>query len=154
MDPQLVVTLVVIKAQLNTLTQIVKDFNQELKSGAPIITFAAKKVVKESVSIITPEVALVIKEYSDVFLEDLPDKLPPMCDIQHAIDLVPGASLPNLPHYRRNLTEYEELKRQVNLKLSISEFPTIPLLIEQQVEAPMRSFMVLDLHNILTYPHS
>jgi len=37
-----------------------------------------------------------------------------MRDIQHAIDLAPGSSLPNLPHYRINLAEHTELKRQVN----------------------------------------
>ena len=56
----------------------------------------------------------MINEFADVFPEDLPDQLPPMRDIQHAIDLVPGASLRNLSHYRMNPTEHAELKKQVD----------------------------------------
>ena len=53
-------------------------------------------------------------EFSDVFPEDLPNKLSLMRDIQYATDLVLGSSFPNLPHYRTTLTEYAELKRQVD----------------------------------------
>ena len=61
----------------------------------------------------SPEAEPILAEFGDVFPEDLPDELPLMRHIQHAIDLVPGASLPNLPHYRMEPARYEELWRQV-----------------------------------------
>ena len=91
-----------------------KDFSQEVEKGAPFVILATEEITKESNPKIPPEVTPVIAEFADVFPEDLSDKLPPMRDIQHAIDLVPGASLPNLPHYRMNPTEHVELKRQVD----------------------------------------
>ena len=73
-----------------------------------------REVVKESDSTISPEVTFMIKEFSDVFLKDLSDKLLPMRDIQYAIDLVPWESLPNFSYYRMNLKEHAELKRQID----------------------------------------
>lgn len=52
-------------------------------------------------------------EFHDVFPDDIPTGLPLMRDIQHCIDFLPGASLPNKPAYRMNPKEYEELHRQV-----------------------------------------
>ncbi|RVW65530.1 hypothetical protein CK203_022085 [Vitis vinifera] len=56
----------------------------------------------------------ILDDFSDLWPVELPNELPPMRDIQHAIDLIPGASLPNLPAYRMNPTEHAELKRQVD----------------------------------------
>uniref|UniRef100_A0A5B7BML6 RNA-directed DNA polymerase n=1 Tax=Davidia involucrata TaxID=16924 RepID=A0A5B7BML6_DAVIN len=61
-----------------------------------------------------PEIHRLLHEFQDVAPDELPDELPPLRDIQHAIDLVPGSQLPNLPHYRMNPRERAELQRQVD----------------------------------------
>ena len=70
-------------------------------------------VVRETEQVVEsehpPEVATILHEFEDVFPEDLPGDLPPMRDIQHEIDLVPGSSLPNLSHYRLNPAEHAKL---------------------------------------------
>ncbi|MFS7973284.1 putative nucleotidyltransferase, Ribonuclease H [Helianthus anomalus] len=61
-----------------------------------------------------PEVEHLIREFSDVFPEDIPAGLPLVREIQHCIDFVPGVVIPNKPAYRMNPTEFEELQRQAN----------------------------------------
>jgi hypothetical protein len=56
----------------------------------------------------------LVEKFPDVVPEELPPGLPPMRDIQHHIDLVPGSILPNKAAYRMNPREHEELQRQVD----------------------------------------
>ena len=70
----------------------------------------------------TPEIPValqpLLKEFGELFLDEMPAGLPLMCDIQHHIDLVLGASLPNLPYYRMNLQDNQILQCQVDKLLS------------------------------------
>ncbi|KAK1649899.1 hypothetical protein QYE76_067704 [Lolium multiflorum] len=53
-----------------------------------------------------------MKEFSDVFPEEVPTGLPPLHGIEHQIDLIPGASLPNRAPYRTNPEETKEIQKQ------------------------------------------
>ena len=51
------------------------------------------------------------------FPEETPARLPPLCGIEHQIDLIPGAALPNHPAYHTNPKETKEIQRQVQALL-------------------------------------
>ncbi|GJV83613.1 RNA-binding protein BRN1-like protein isoform X1 [Tanacetum coccineum] len=61
-----------------------------------------------------PLVQSLLKSYSHVFPTEIPPGLPPMCSIQHKIDLIPGLALLNKPAYRTNPQETTEIQRQVD----------------------------------------
>ena len=54
-----------------------------------------------------------MQEFEDVFPEEIPNGLPPIREIEHQIDFVPGATIPNRPAYRSNPEETKELQKQV-----------------------------------------
>ena len=56
----------------------------------------------------------LLQEFDDVFSEEIPNGLPPIRGIEHQIDFVLGATIPNQPAYRSNPEETKELQRQVN----------------------------------------
>ncbi|KAA0025406.1 reverse transcriptase [Cucumis melo var. makuwa] len=56
----------------------------------------------------------LLQEFNDMFPhEDAPTSLPPLRGIEHQIDFIPGATLPNMAAYRTNPTETKEIQRQV-----------------------------------------
>ncbi|XP_022873056.1 uncharacterized protein LOC111391997 [Olea europaea var. sylvestris] len=115
------------------------EFERTLVGDSVVFALVVMEVPSHSAIESPVEVLSVLQKFRDVFPEDLPDhlciekrqyfnmifklnpkarrihyNLPPLRDIQHAIDFVLGASLPNLPHYRMNPTEHPELQRQVD----------------------------------------
>jgi hypothetical protein len=59
------------------------------------------------------DIVSLLQKFEDVFPEEVPCGLPPIRGIEHQIDFIPGASIPNRPAYRSNLEETKELQRQV-----------------------------------------
>ena len=55
----------------------------------------------------------LLQDFTDVFPEEIPDGLPPIRGIEHQIDFIPGAAVPNRPAYRTNPSEAKEIQRQV-----------------------------------------
>ena len=55
----------------------------------------------------------LLQDFADVFPVETPDSLLPSRTVQHFIDFVPRATLPNLPHYRLSPSQSAELQRQV-----------------------------------------
>ncbi|KAL6319150.1 hypothetical protein AAG906_011234 [Vitis piasezkii] len=92
------------------------QFENESKETKVIFALMARKVeeFKEQDKEYPANVRKILDDFSDLWPAELPNQLPLMRDVQHTIDLILGASLPNLPAYRMNPTEHAELKRQVD----------------------------------------
>jgi len=67
----------------------------------------------EEVTPLHPLVIPLIYQYHDVFPQERPISLPPIRGIEHQMDLLPGAPLPNKVAYRYNPQETKELQCQV-----------------------------------------
>jgi hypothetical protein len=58
-------------------------------------------------------VADLLQDFEDVFPQETLTGLPPIRGIEHQIDLILGAALPNRPPFRTNPEETKEIQRQV-----------------------------------------
>jgi hypothetical protein len=84
-----------------------REFIREMLDADQVYLLYGKEC--SPMKIVLEAVTGLLEEFADVFPKDLPEELPPLRDIQHQIDLVPGSSLPNRPHYRMSPKEHEEL---------------------------------------------
>ena len=84
-------------------------FEQESRDQDLMYALVIRQVTDDSPhESIMVEVKPLLQHFTDLIPDELPNTLPPMRDIQHAIDLLPGSSLPNLPAYQMSPTEHAE----------------------------------------------
>ena len=60
------------------------------------------------------DIQALLKEFTDVFPEELPDRLPPERTVNHEIDLEPGGTPPSRPAFRLPKPHLDELKTQID----------------------------------------
>ncbi|KAI5343349.1 hypothetical protein L3X38_011225 [Prunus dulcis] len=95
-----------------TLISSEQELNEAIKEAdyfCPIVLKGLLKTSKEE-NVIPPE---VLSKFQELISDKLPNELPLLRDIQHHINLVHGASLPNLPHYRMSPKENDILREQI-----------------------------------------
>ncbi|KAJ9536808.1 hypothetical protein OSB04_un000032 [Centaurea solstitialis] len=83
------------------------DFTRPTKPGLMFAMVIAEAI--PSSADIPHEIRPLVTEFQDVFPIEIPAGLPLMRAIQHCIDYVSGAVIPNKPAYRMNPKEYDRL---------------------------------------------
>ena len=100
-----------------TITHLEHEMGAAIKESKVVHVLVVKQVLtmgkKKKLVEHPAKVKEILGEFSSIMPKDLSEGLPPMRDIHHHIDLIPGASLPNLPHYIMNSKESEILKENV-----------------------------------------
>ena len=105
----------------------IEKFNTSSPLEVILVTTKFTDVFPEDGTLFLLQVTPVTMEFDDVLYEDLLSKLPQTCDIQHTVDLILGASLPDLLHPRLNPIEQTECERQDDeLSLAVEQQCIVP----------------------------
>ncbi|XP_048627321.1 uncharacterized protein LOC125596017 [Brassica napus] len=94
-----------------TSSQVVKSLHHE--THVLLMVFRESCFAGIEATELPGEVQGLMEQYKDVFPDEIPAGLPPIRGIEHQIDFVPGAPLPNRAAYRVYPEEAKELERQV-----------------------------------------
>jgi hypothetical protein len=105
-----------IKLKSHTMLATQSDLFIPTTVDAPYHALVCRQVLFSLDDITTPlpcAITKLLQKFKDIFPVEIPPGLPPLRGIEHQIDLIPGATLPNHVAYRTNPEETKEIQRQV-----------------------------------------
>nr|XP_016483424.1 PREDICTED: uncharacterized protein LOC107804107 [Nicotiana tabacum] len=122
--------------------QLVKGFKKRELTFLATLT----GIVEHSLEAVAlpPRIEQVLDENKDVMPEELPKHLPPQREVDHQIELVPGAKPPAMSPYRMAPPELEELRKQLKELLEAGHIQPskapygAPVLFQKKKEGTMR----------------
>ncbi|KAL4340489.1 hypothetical protein GQ457_08G031310 [Hibiscus cannabinus] len=84
-----------------------KDIRKCLSSQLSLFVMIYKDhcLLAENSTELPAVISSLLQDYKDVFPDETPKGLPPFRGIEHQIDFIPGATIPNRPAYRSNPKE-------------------------------------------------
>ena len=94
-----------------------REYSEDPTAMPLVLMYKGEVLVSNDMQPVSLGVSTVLQDYGDVFPEDVPAGLPPLRGIEHQIDLIPGATLPNRAPYRTNPDETKEIQQQVQALL-------------------------------------
>jgi hypothetical protein len=109
-----------IKLKSHIMLAIKSDLVVPTAIDAPFHALVCRPVLVSLEDITTPlprAIINLLQEFKDIFPTEIPLVLPPLRGIEHQIDLISGATLPNCAAYRINLEETKKIQQQVQTLL-------------------------------------
>ena len=105
------------KASSSILLMSGKELLKEVKKEKEMRFLVVRKprviLTSTSMDYFPKEVQELLDNFADIVVDEMPNSLPPIRSINHHIDLIPEASLPNKEAYGLTSQENEEVKNQV-----------------------------------------
>ena len=94
-----------------------RDAREAISLNQPLLVLLCKEVfiISNEITNGLPSVVVdLLQVYEDLLRDEISNRLPPKRGIEHQIDFIPRASIPNRPAYRTNPVEIKEIQKQVS----------------------------------------
>jgi hypothetical protein len=94
-----------------------REFRKDPTTMPLVLMYKCEILVLNNMTPLPFGVSSFLQDFGDVFPEEVPARLPPLRGIEHQIDFIPSATLPNHAPYHTNPKETKEIQKHVQALL-------------------------------------